>query len=738
MSLITDLARDSVYTIKNEGVGPFVSKARNFLKLYGATHWKKVETSVNGRIYKDVLFINGCDASVPHPARYRVTHQREQLEGHRISTDEVYYLQLDPDMVRFFRTFIFFRCPYTDTIGEFIRRAKELNKQVIFDIDDLVIDTKYTDTIPYVQGLNGQEKGIYDDGVIRMGRTLSLCDAAVTTTERLAEELRHYVPEVYINRNTASEAMQLYSEEALNRKTECKEKVRLGYFSGSYTHNADFELIKPVLKKLFERFPQMELHLTGELDLPDDLEKYQERIVTHPFVDWEKLPELVAGVEINLGPLEKGIFNEAKSENKWVEAALVKVPTVASSVGAFKRMIVHNETGLLCNNETEWEDNLSRLIMDEEERRRLAENAYEYCTKHCTTLGNSNGIAAFIRAHMTPNIAFVVPPMTISGGIMVVLQHAVMLRKAGVDVMLLEENGSRKWIEYQGVSFPVLSRELRLLAGRIDKEVATLWSTINDIEHYPNIGQRYYLVQNYEAGFYHHDDPRRNQAFASYHPRVPVRFITISKWCKKWIEEDMGQACDYAPNGLNPALFSGRKRKWNREKIRILVEGNCGVDYKNVDESFRIVNLLDPEKYEVWYLSYNSKPKEWYHVDRFFNRVPYEKVGKIYAKCDILLKTSVLESFSYPPLEMMSTGGYVVAVPNDGNREYLIHEYNCLLYKRGDIEAGAAAIHRIVEDQQLREKLYIGGLETAAGRTWEQCKPEILKLYGVLEQAGRE
>lgn len=77
-------------------------------------------------------------------------------------------------------------------------------------------------------------------------------------------------------------------------------------------------------------------------------------MVSHPFVDWKKLPSLIAEVDINLAPLEQSIFNEAKSENKWVEAALVKVPTVASNVGAFQRMIVSGETGILCDTEEEW------------------------------------------------------------------------------------------------------------------------------------------------------------------------------------------------------------------------------------------------------------------------------------------------------------------------------------------------------------------------------------------------
>ena len=35
------------------------------------------------------------------------------------------------------------------------------------------------------------------------------------------------------------------------------------------------------------------------------------------------------------------------------------------------------------------------------------------------------------------------------------------------------------------------------------------------------------------------------------------------------------------------------------------------------NESFKITNQLDRDKFEVWYLSYNAEPKEWYKVDKF-------------------------------------------------------------------------------------------------------------------------
>ena len=97
-----------------------------------------------------------------------------------------------------------------------------------------------------------------------------------------------------------------------------------------------------------------------------------------------------------------------------------------------------------------------------------------------------------------------------------------------------------------------------------------------------------------------------------------------------------------------------------------------------MDESFKIIEKLNPEKYEIIYLSYKGKPKNWYKVDKFYNKIPHEEVSKIYSEAHILLKSSILESFSYPPLEMMATGGVSVVVPNGGNIEYLENENNCL------------------------------------------------------------
>ncbi|WP_041138609.1 glycosyltransferase [Beduini massiliensis] len=744
------------YSLAKDGIAKTGKRIAKFLK-------RKIIGGINDEFpspevsYMDVLFINGC--TLPHPTRYRVTHQIEQLKAGNILSNEIFYEDLTLELVKNYRTFIFYRCPYTEVIGEFIKKAKKLNKSVLFDIDDLVIDTKYTDLIKYVKTMSPQDLALYNEGVERMRKTLLLCDGAITTTERLAEELKHYVPKVYINRNTASSKMiqlsqleNYYKEEFINCKVETlsntqkriltkvkKElseregKIRLGYFSGSITHNDDILMILPVVERILKEYPYVELHIVGELDIPVSLMEFKDRIKARGFVDWQQLPHLISSVDINLAPLESTIFNEAKSENKWIEASLVKVPTVASNLGAFKKMMKNEVTGYLCDNNDEWYTNLIKLIEDKKLRRKIGKAAYEEVLENCTTIYNGYKFAKYIIDNRRPNLMFVMPSVQISGGVLVILKHAAILQSAGIDVTLITQGQETGYVDKDGAILPVLSDKNNLYYGTFDKGVATLWSTLTFVTQYEHIKEKFYFVQNFETDFYEWGHIFKVQANQTYNPSVDVKFITISAWCKDWLEKKYGRRADYAPNGLDLTLFKPHKRKLDG-KIKILIEGNSEDYYKNVDESFKIVDLLDKDKYEIWYLSYQGTPKKGYYVDRFMHKVPYEEVSKIYGECDILLKTSILESFSYPPLEMMGTGGYVVVAPNGGNIEYLVDRENCLFYSHDDLSTAVNAIEEIRNDLSLQEKLYAGGVKTAKERDWNNIEDTVLSLYNISRQ----
>lgn len=680
----------------------------------------------------DVCFINGCDPIVPHPPRYRVTHQREQLGANHVSTSEIFYTDVNPEEdVRFANMFIIFRCPYTEAVGELIRLAKSLNKTVWYDVDDLVIDTRFTDLLPYTQGLNPQEKGNYDGFVNSLGRTMKLCDGVITTTAGMKKGLEELGMEVFVNRNTASDEMYMLSEEALSKKSERKDQeVRIGYFSGSITHNADVAMIIPVLAKIMKRHKNVRLYIAGELDLPKELAPFQSQVVTFPFMDWHKLPELIASVDINLAPIEDTVFNRAKSENKWVEAALVKTVTIASGIGAFEEMVEDGVTGVLCADESEWETKLEELVTDAGRRETISLNVYNFVKENCVTIYSGAPLADFIKSKLQKTAVVVLPTNGITGGIMVAMQHVLFLYEEGYTVTALVEEPTQKWMEFHDVRFPEVFCNFDIMRAYYKIGIATFFRTTSFLENYGSVENKFYLVQNYETDLFPPGDMLRAWAESTYHIDRGIEYVTISRWCQDWLENKYHKPTSYVPNGIDRANFPKRKRCFDKDrKIRILIEGDSTYARKGVDESFKIANALDPDRFETWYLSYNGKAKDWYRVDKFFHSIPYGKVGKIYKACDILIKSSWLESFSYPPIEMMTSGGFVVVVPNGGNVEYLKDHVNCLFYEQGNIEQGIACVKQLVEDEALREELLSHYEETIAPREWSNLKQQILELY---------
>lgn len=718
------IKQKGIQSLRSEGVLTVSKKSIKY--LYRQTKlahrmWGKQQC------VKDILFINGCD--IDHPARYRVYHQLEQLEFNGMSADMVWYGDINVDMVKYYRGFILFRCPITEVLKAFIAQGKYHNKTFFYDIDDLVFDEKYVSSIKYLKQMSEKDLPVYMDGVRRYKEAMQLCDYGITTTKTLRREMEVLLPEVYINRNVASEEMCYFSNLALPSKNQRDvEKIRIGYLSGSITHNPDFELIKPALKKILKAYPHVQLVVGGFIELPEDLKEFTHQIEIQPFVDWKKLPEIIAQLDINLSPLEDTLFNRAKSENKWTEAALLKVPTVASNIGAFQEVLEDQVNCVLSDNTAEaWYTKLKNLCEDKEQRERIGINAYRKVLAQHTTVHTGRHVTDFITSKLSTTIGFVIPGTVVRGGINVIVKHGTVLREHGYDVHFLsQDTDSHNIITSQGEINVTSNKQINSLA-HFDIMVGTLWDTVEFLQSYATCSRKCYLVQNFETDFYPFSDQRRKSANATYSLNN-IEYLTISKWCQKWLLENYNQHAKYCPNGIDLQQFHWVEKDFSG-KVRILIEGNSTDEYKNTDESFKIVKELDDSKFEIWYLSYDNKPKSWYRIDKFFHQVPYSEVAEIFQQSHILLKSSKVESFSYPPVEMMATGGVAVIAANGGNAAYAEHRKNCLVYDVGDVDIARNYIYELTRNEKLRNQLILEGLKTARQLDWKSIEKEIINLY---------
>ncbi len=693
----------------------------------------------------DVLIISINDELLD---RYRSDHMIESLRSCGVNVDKIYYYELTIEHVRRYNVFIFYRVPWIEPYDRLLLEIKKRNKVSIFTVDDLVIDTKYTNNIPAVKRMTPGDRAIYDDGVNRHKKLMINCDYAITTTNDLARELDNYknLKEIYIDRNSVSEAMLYYSNRAIEEVKKDKNKIIIGYFSGTNTHDEDFRLILDAVLKILNKYKNVYIKLNGRLKIPVELKEYSNRIIFTPYVDWRRLPYELRQCDLILAPLVDNIFNRAKSEIKWSEAALVGVPVIASDVGSFHDSIKNNETGILVENNTDmWYSAISSLIKNSDQRERIAKKVREYIVAHYIATGErAVNLTRFIRSVTPKVIAFAgVNLGAISGGNLVIKKHMDILREEGNIVYGVETMDYSDKDEWEKLNFKddlkydilrINSRRSNERIGLLihfDKYVATFWASVSTVDEYKYMNtnsDKLYLVQNMEADFYPLNDKIRQKVIATYR-NDHLKPITISSWCKKWLKKDFNRTVKSAQNGIDLKNFKFTKRNWKKRKIRILIEGDSQSDYKRVDESFKITNKLNRNKFEINYLSYNGQPKDWYKVDEVFLGIPHAEIGKIYSGCDILLKSSILESFSYPPLEMMATGGVVVAVSNGGNKEYLIDQYNCILYEKGSIEDAIKAIDKIANNHNLRNKLIKNGYITAKSYEWENKKQKIISLY---------
>ena len=242
------------------------------------------------------------------------------------------------------------------------------------------------------------------------------------------------------------------------------------------------------------------------------------------FVDYQKLPERIASVDINLAPLTDTIFNRAKSENKWVEAALVQTVTAASNLGAFAEMVQDGEDGVLCRDEAEWLEKLQWLIDDEPARKAIAGRAYGRCSRECVTIFHATGICEWVERHWNLRCAFVLPAMEISGG----------------DVYKRQVGGF-------GIHYPYPDCNLldkRDLDGHFKGfgETNTIFH-LDDPERYEREeGYRHYL-----AFFSDNNSCIRRDIFEKY-PYEDVNFAEDQIWARKMIELGFKKVyCPYAP-----------------------------------------------------------------------------------------------------------------------------------------------------------------------------------------------
>jgi glycosyltransferase involved in cell wall biosynthesis len=210
---------------------------------------------------------------------------------------------------------------------------------------------------------------------------MNICDSIVTTTPTLCNYLQLISDkDVSVIPNFIGEEQAAISKQIRDLKNLPGnfnwEKITFGYFSGSPSHDKDFNLALPALQQLLFENSNLNLTVVGHLNLNTELlSEFKNQISIFPLQDFLSLQKLIAQVDFNIVPLQDNIFAQSKSALKYFDAGIVQTPTIASAIGELDRTMINRDVGILTTN-LNWYDSLnSAITMKSEDVKTLGMNS---------------------------------------------------------------------------------------------------------------------------------------------------------------------------------------------------------------------------------------------------------------------------------------------------------------------------------------------------------------------------
>jgi glycosyltransferase involved in cell wall biosynthesis len=261
---------------------------------------------------------------------------------------------------------------------DLIHEAKRLNVRTLWEVDDLIFDREVLINSKTLSQLSSDVLGPLIDGAALYREAMLACDEGIASTSGLADAmLAAGVPVVSIVENALDQQTLKAAENHLSHRRIADDWVRIVYGSGTNTHNVDFAEAADAILDIMNEFPQVKFRLIGLLELPEGFKRFRSRIERIAFCEYEEYLGYLSECDISIAPLENYIFNEAKSNIKFLEASIVKVPSVCSPRSGFTSIIIDGENGLLAEKFTDWKLALGRLVECPALRNSLAESAYK-------------------------------------------------------------------------------------------------------------------------------------------------------------------------------------------------------------------------------------------------------------------------------------------------------------------------------------------------------------------------
>ena len=376
--------------------------AQSFLGRGGRNTAPKAETisQVADRILlpvkQDVLqgfrpsFLIIAELSLRQCAKYRVWQKKEELEalGWHVAVFDWRKNQEILSALQSCTNVIFYRVPAFEAVLSLFAEVKRLNLPSWWDVDDLIFSEEHYKNNKNLDHLTQHERLVVMNGVSLYRNCMMACDQAIASTRVLAQLMRETgvervsVIENALDRQTLDIADQLRAERETLKQSRHKEEVRIVYGSGTKTHDADFRVAAAGIVGAMQVDPRLTLHIMGDLTLPPECDAVKDRIFRHTGRDYIAYMRFLFDADITIAPLDSSVFNDCKSNIKFLEAAVLEVPAVCSPSDTFAQVVRHGQNGFLASTPAEWSASLLALAGNAALRGQIGQAARQYALEH--------------------------------------------------------------------------------------------------------------------------------------------------------------------------------------------------------------------------------------------------------------------------------------------------------------------------------------------------------------------
>jgi glycosyltransferase involved in cell wall biosynthesis/tetratricopeptide (TPR) repeat protein len=329
-----------------------------------------------------------ADIGLPQCKFYRVTQKCEQLTTAGIGWQVFDYMNGTQDYINSCGNFdaaIFYRVPAIPSIVRAIEAARKAGQPTFYEIDDLMFDPeKFPASFESYGGQVSHD--IYASlvtGAVTLRHALSICDFAIASTTALAAVMAPLTlrRRAFVHRNGLGKTHERNFDP---HEDQAGKELRLFYGSGTKAHNEDFttELVPGLLQLFAKHGDRIRLVIMGYLTLPESLAPYAQRITRlEPIWDIEQYWNVLRGMSINLAVLTPGDVADCKSEIKWLEAAMMGVPSVVTATATYREVIRDGQTGILVTSPKQWFAAIDELVVSPAKRRSIGMRAREQALK---------------------------------------------------------------------------------------------------------------------------------------------------------------------------------------------------------------------------------------------------------------------------------------------------------------------------------------------------------------------